>query len=157
MNVMNITETYRITDLLRRAFDGTNAWHGPSIIETISGLKLEETINQVADSHNVAELIEHMIAWRTFAIKKLQGEEAYDVLEDINFLKITAMTQEMWQDMMQRLYQTQDDFLRILSQTQDEKLAETVSGRDYNFYTLLHGIIQHDLYHLGQIVLLRKL
>lgn len=156
MNVMNISETYRITDLLRRAFDGIG-WHGPSVVETLSGMQYEQSMNQVTDSHTVAELVEHMIEWRIFVTKKLQGEDTYDVAEEVDFKKITSMTNEMWQELLQRLHQTQEEILKVLSHITDEKLVEPVSGRDYNFYTLLHGIIHHDLYHAGQIALLKKL
>lgn len=38
----------------------------------------------------------------------------------------------------------------------DERLGETVPGRDYAFYNLFHGIVQHSLYHAGQIAILKK-
>ncbi|MFN7117665.1 MAG: DinB family protein [Saprospiraceae bacterium] len=153
---MNITETYRITELLRRTFDG-EPWYGPSVMDTLSDVTLEETLNQLPDSHTVAELVEHMIAWRTFAIKRLQGDTEFDVNQEASFVKISAMTSELWRDMLQRLQQTQEALLQILSQISDEKLAQIVAGRDYTFDRLLHGVIHHDIYHSGQIVLLRKM
>ena len=39
----------------------------------------------------------------------------------------------------------------------DQKLKEKVGGRNYDFFYLLHGIIHHDVYHLGQIAILKKL
>jgi hypothetical protein len=44
-----------------------------------------------------------------------------------------------------------------LEKTPNEKLQEVVPGRKYKFFTMIHGIIHHDLYHTGQIVLLKKL
>jgi uncharacterized damage-inducible protein DinB len=90
-------------------------------------------------------------------VKKLRGEAEYDIDQEESFAKVSAMTSEIWREQLQRLQQTQEDLLQILSQTTDEKLAEMVSGRDYNFTTLLYGVIQHDVYHTAQIVLLRKL
>lgn len=153
---MNITETYRITELLRRTFDG-EPWYGPSVMDTLSNITLEETLNQLPDSHTVAELVEHMIAWRIFIIKRLKGDNTFEVDQEASFKNGTAMTAEIWQEMLQRLQQTQEDLLQLLSQISDEKLAEMVAGREYTFNTMMHGIIHHDIYHIGQIGLLQKL
>jgi len=153
---MNISETYRITELLRRTFDG-EPWYGPSVMDVLTEVTLEETLNQLTGTHTIAELVEHMIGWRTFVIKRLQGDANFDINQEESFKKIAAMTTEQWMDMLQRLQQTQADLLQILSQISDEKLNETVAGREYNFDKMLHGIIHHDIYHIGQIVLLRRI
>lgn len=153
---MNISETYRITELLRRTFDG-EPWYGPSVMDTLSDVTLEETLNQLKNSHTIVELVEHMIAWRTFVIKRLQGENDFEVEQEDSFKNVAAMTTERWQDAVQRLHETQETLMQILSQTSDEKLMEMVAGREYTVDKMLHGIIQHDAYHIGQIVLLRKM
>ena len=38
----------------------------------------------------------------------------------------------------------------------DERLNESAGGREFSFYFLLHGVVQHNLYHAGQIALLKK-
>lgn len=153
---MNISETYRITELLRRAFDG-KPWFGPSVMDTLSKVMLEETLNQLPNSHTIIELLEHMIAWRTFVIKRLQGDNEFEIEQEESFKHVSAMTSGIWQDAMQRLHQTQDNLLQILSQTTDEKLDDMVAGREYTVDKMLHGVIQHDVYHIGQIALLQKL
>lgn len=152
---MNISETYRITGLLRRTFDG-EPWYGPSVMDVLTEVTLEETLNQLPASHTIVELVEHMISWRMFVIKRLQGDTEYDINQEESFKKISAMTSELWTDLLQRLQETQQNLLQILSQIADEKLNETVAGRTYTFDKMLHGIIHHDIYHIGQIVLLRK-
>ena len=153
---MNISETYRITELLRNTFDG-KPWYGPSVMDTLSEVTLEETLNQVPSGHTVIELLEHMIAWRTFVIKRLQGDNEYEVDQEQSFKHISSMTTEAWRDAMQRLHQTQEDLMQILSQTSDDKLDDMVAGREYTVDKMLHGLIHHDIYHIGQIRILRKL
>jgi hypothetical protein len=43
-----------------------------------------------------------------------------------------------------------------IEQFGDERLGEAVPGRGYGFYNLFHGIVQHTLYHGGQIAILKK-
>lgn len=155
-NQTNISETYRITELLRRAFDG-EPWFGPSVMDTLSKVTLEETLNQLPNSHTIIELLEHMIAWRIFVIKRLQGDNEFEIKQEESFKHVSAMTSGIWQDAMQRLHQTQDSLLQILSQTTDEKLDDMVAGREYTVDKMLYGVIQHDIYHIGQIALLQKL
>lgn len=155
-NQTNISETYRITELLRRAFDG-EPWYGPSVMDVLSEVTLEETLNQLPESHTIAELVAHMIAWRTFVVKRLQGDPNYEIEQEESFRKIAAMTSDQWNELLQQLHQTQEELLQMLSKTSDEKLNDVVAGREYTFDKMLHGIIHHDIYHIGQIVLLRKL
>jgi hypothetical protein len=63
----------------------------------------------------------------------------------------------LWNEILDDLKDGQKQLIDILENTIDEKLMEEVEGKAYNYYTLLHGVIQHDLYHLGEIVLLSKL
>jgi hypothetical protein len=52
---------------------------------------------------------------------------------------------------------THDLLIELLETKDDEFLSGEVDYREYNFRFLLHGIIQHDIYHIGQIAFLKKL
>jgi uncharacterized damage-inducible protein DinB len=62
----------------------------------------------------------------------------------------------LWQEGLQKLQQSQDELLRLLAQKDDALLEQNVSGRTYNYRKLISGIIQHDIYHLGQIAFITK-
>lgn len=150
-------EINRIADELHFAYAGP-AWHGDHITKVLDDISVDQLSNALENSHNIAVIIEHMIAWRVFGIKNLQGE-AYDIEEDgpVNFPEIKQIDAAYWVDLKARLAANQEEFLNLIRSYTDQKLEEKVIGRQYNYYILLHGIIQHDLYHLGQIVLLKKL
>ena len=150
------TEIQRVIHLFEKTFTG-NAWHGPAVMEVLADLTIEETLNKIENSHTIAELVEHMITWRQFVVKKLEGDALYDVPEHENFRSVSTITEKDWKATLERLQLSQETLLNLLKSTPDNKLNETVGNRNYNYYTLLHGIIQHDIYHLGQIVLMRKL
>jgi uncharacterized damage-inducible protein DinB len=144
-----------IIELLRRAFDGA-AWHGPSLMKILRQVQVSELNLRIADSHNIIELVEHLSAWRRFTIEKLRGNTTFELAEDRNFPQITP-NEDSWQIALIQLESTQVQLIELLEQTDDSRLEQIVEGRTYSYYILLHGLIHHDIYHLGQIVLLRKI
>lgn len=143
-----------IIELLRRSFDGA-AWHGPSVMEILRKVAIDQLGNQIGDSHTLIELVEHMTAWRRFAIEKLRGNTTYDVNDAANF-PVVSPNEESWLITLQQFEDSQLQLLEQLEQLDESRLEQVVEGRNYSYSVLLHGLIHHDVYHLGQIVLLRK-
>ena len=148
-------EIKRITQLIHNAYQ-SYSWHGPNIQSVLQTVSPGHILHRIEDSHNIAEIVSHMIAWRRFAIEKLQGNTEYDVTEQANWLIINEMNKQEWQQLLVTFQESQDALEAAIHQQSDQLLEQTVGLRRYNYYILLHGIIQHDLYHLGQIVLLNK-
>jgi len=86
----------------------------------------------------------------------LRGNTTFELAEDRNFPIVTP-NEESWQIALAQLESTQLQLIEQLEQTDDSRLDLIVEGRNYSYYVLLHGLIHHDIYHLGQIVLLRKM
>jgi len=143
-----------IIELLRRTFDGA-AWHGPAVMETLRKVSSDQLGQRVGNSHSLIEIVEHMTAWRRFTIEKLRGNTTFDVNDAANFPRVEP-NEESWTITLQQFEDSQIMLLELLEQTNDSLLEQTVEGRNYSFYVLLHGIIHHDVYHLGQIMLLMK-
>lgn len=142
--------------LLKNSYEGYS-WHGPSLMDTLKDFPIEKALNRTGTSHNVIEIIEHMIAWRVFTIERLKGHTEYDVAPEENFKTMTTIDENQWNSSLKKLSKSQETLIKLLEKMPEEKLYEVVGGnRKYNFFFLLHGIIHHDLYHLGQIVLLKK-
>lgn len=144
-----------LIELLQRTFDG-KAWHGPSVMSVLNELEEDQLLNKRGDSHSIAVLVAHMYAWRLFAIKNLQGENDFEVSDELNFPTIDSIDNELWEQLLAQLKQSQTDLLALLRKQEDSLLEQIVPGKPYPYLELLHGCIHHDLYHLGQIVLLRK-
>ncbi len=143
-------EINRIASLLEKTFDGP-AWHGPSVMETLKGISQQTATNNISGSHSIGELVMHMTAWRNFTIKRLLGDNLYEVSDAENFPAATN-----WDEAMNKLKESQIKLLAALKTFPEERLFMIVPSRKYDFYTLLHGIVQHDIYHTGQIILLKK-
>jgi len=58
---------------------------------------------------------------------------------------------------LNRLQETQNELINLLEKQQESLLEKSVSERTYNFRKLLQGLIQHDIYHLGQIAYIKKM
>jgi uncharacterized damage-inducible protein DinB len=144
-------EKAKIKDILQKSFHGP-AWHGPSVMEVLTALTPDTVTQKISNAHTIIELVLHMAAWRDFVAKRLLGNNNFEVSEEANFPKETD-----WTSAMAALQQSQKDLMSAIDQFPDKKLQDTVPTRKYDFYTMLHGIIQHDIYHTGQIVIIKKL
>jgi uncharacterized damage-inducible protein DinB len=144
------TEMERIVRQLEKTFQG-HPWHGPSITQTLEGLTELQSQQRIGKGHSILELVLHMIAWRTFVCERLEGNDVADVSEELNF-PITGQWPQAWQ----QLQQSQQRLLTNVKNFLIEKLDELVPNRRYTYYTMLHGVLQHDIYHLGQIIYILK-
>lgn len=148
---MKKTEVQRLIDTLSHTFE-KNAWHGPAVLEALDGLNAKQANQRLGDSHSILELVAHMTAWRNFVCEKLEGNADYDIVSDeMNFPK-----GKTWTETLKELKKSQQRLLKTLENTPVERLEEVVPGRPFKFRIMLHGIIHHDLYHTGQIVLIKK-
>jgi uncharacterized damage-inducible protein DinB len=147
------TEIEKIVGLLGRTFNKT-AWHGPSVKETLAKVSPSQgQFRLTENTHSIIELVAHMSVWRTFVIKRLLGDNDFTINDDINFPNETD-----WLKAIADLDKSQSLLVETVKQFPHERLAELVPHSEfrYTFYTLLHGIIHHDLYHTGQISLIIK-
>jgi len=143
-------QTKIIIRQLERVFNGP-AWHGPSVMETLSAIKGKNNNSSFKDSHTIIELIAHITAWRRFVIERMNGNDAYDVSDEMNFPKPTDINEAI-----AGLKSSQEELIKCISDFPETRLSEKVDGKTYSYQTMLHGILHHDLYHLGQIGLLNR-
>jgi hypothetical protein len=146
------TEIEKIIRLLSKSFD-KGAWHGPTVREILSQVKSENALNRLPDTHSIIELVAHMTTWRNYVTSRLVGENGFTVSPQLNF-----PTSSDWSRAVADLEKSHSQLIKALENFPDEKLAELVpaASHKYTFYTMLHGIIHHDLYHAGQIILIHK-
>ena len=151
-----MTETHRINSQLKRAYQG-QAWHGPSLRELLDGLTAEQAAAKpFPNVHSIWELVNHIIAWEQIAKGRLEGNALAEIAEEVNFPPVAAVSEEAWQTTLRSLEASNQSLRDSIRKIDDAKLDEIVEGASYPVYALLHGVIQHDLYHAGQISLLKK-
>lgn len=155
-----MSETARIADQLRRAFQG-NAWHGDSLLEILNGVNAAQACaHPIKHAHSIWELVLHIAAWDGAVRRRMTGE-AVALSDDQNFPPIKDTSEGAWQRAVEHAKKAHNDLVEAVAAFPDERLGDKVPGKPkepdwYNFYYMLHGVAQHELYHAGQIALLKK-
>jgi uncharacterized damage-inducible protein DinB len=151
----SVSQAARIADQLQRAFYGT-AWHGPALMELLGEVDAATAAaHPMGNAHSIWELVLHIEAWDGAGLKRLDGKLAkLKGLE--NFPLVPSPSAAAWRDAVASAKQTHDTLVDTVSKLKDSRLRDRVPGKPYDFYHLLHGIAQHELYHAGQIALLKK-
>jgi uncharacterized damage-inducible protein DinB len=153
-----MSETARLADQARRAFEG-EAWHGDSLLKILSDVDAgTASARPIAEAHSIWELLLHIAAWDGAALRRSQGI-ATELTDEQNFPAVTDTSPSAWQQAIQETTKTHDDMVRAIAAFPDGRLGEQVPGKSepyYNFFYLFAGIVQHELYHAGQIALLKK-
>ena len=152
---MKNPEISRIILMLQNTFDGA-AWHGASIMEVVEKITVKQAFHPSAHIHRICELVQHIIAWRIFAIKRLEGDAQYEVSQFDDWKTFNNPNEATWVKIKEDLVASQNNLLSALHNFSDDRLNEEVERKAYDYYTLVHGVIQHDLYHLGEIALLAR-
>ena len=153
-------ELIRIIDLLNTTYEGEEAWHGPSVVDVLRGVTPDMAGKRISpNTHSIAELVFHMTSWRIFCVKKMQGDATFDITTpDKDFGALPDKIDDFeWEALEMELSLSQEELINELDKRDDDEfLEDIVPGRDYTYYDMLHGIINHDMYHTGQIMILQK-
>ncbi len=145
---------YIINDL-KECFEG-KPWYGDSIMKKLEAVDWRIVNDQDYGNKSIAVLVQHMINWRIFVLKKLQGDADYDIIiDELNdWTQVHIKNEQEWNLLKQEIRNTQNKILEYLSAFTDDLLDKKVPGKKYTFGPILQSIIQHDIYHLGQIAML---
>jgi uncharacterized damage-inducible protein DinB len=144
-----------IKDQLEKAFYG-GAWHGPSVLEALENISAEKAASKpVKNAHSIWEIALHINAWRFCAQKRLSGEE-YEPSPEEDWPEIKNKSKSSWERTISNLKESMTYLIEFLSKLDENILNEKIAGKEYTYYFLLHGLVQHEVYHAGQIMLLKK-
>jgi uncharacterized damage-inducible protein DinB len=152
------TECARIADQLRRAFEG-QAWHGPLLKELLADVSADQAAARpIAGVHSIWELVSHIEVWTRAAFQAIKGVPMPNIVGTAeDWPSSPASTAEAWSAAKQQLLATGGALASAIEGFADNRLTEIVPGRpQYDFYFLFHGVVQHSLYHAGQIALAKK-
>jgi uncharacterized damage-inducible protein DinB len=154
-----MAETIRIADQLRRAFAG-GAWHGDSLFEILEGVTATRAAGHpIKGAHSIWELVLHIAAWDGVALRRLRGSAA-EISELENFPAVTDTGEAAWRAVLAETQRVHEELVAAVAAFPESRLEEIVpdkEGPPYTFYYTLHGVVQHELYHAGQIALLKKM
>ena len=148
-------ESASIAEQLRRAFEG-EAWHGPALLELLQDVDAgTAAAKPLADVHSIWELVLHIAVWDGAAIRRLAGEKTQPT-GAANFPVVPKPTGAAWRKAVADVTRTHRLLVKTVASLPESRLRDRVPGKKYDFYFMLHGIAQHELYHAGQIAILKK-
>jgi uncharacterized damage-inducible protein DinB len=152
-----MTEIDRILDQLKRAFEGP-AWHGPSIKESLDGVTSEQAHQRpLRNAHSIWELVHHIAVWDDVGRRRLEGDPAeVPISSPEDWPPAEDASEAAWEKAKAALARGHQALLEAISRVPESRLDEPILEGKSTVYVTLHGVIQHDLYHAGQIAILKK-
>src|SRR5260370_1447852 len=152
-----MSEIERILDQLQRAYEG-NAWHGPSILEVLSGVTAAQAVARpLPEAHTIWELIHHIAVWENVVRRRLEGDRAeINISSPDDWPPTEDRSEAAWEQAKASLGRGHEALGEAIARVPESRLDEPILEGMSTVYATLHGAIQHDLYHAGQIAILKK-
>lgn len=143
---------------LTQLYEGGN-WNDESYMEKLKNVNEQiEFAQPLPGKHSVAEILWHVIYWKTILIKQIQGDFEFRkrTEKEFNFLPVEKLKQKGWINLVAEFKQTHETLIALLNERDDNFLQEEFTpGKSFDYQ--IEGIIHHDIYHLGQIGLVISL
>ena len=151
-----MSEMTRTLDLLDRAYK-EEAWHGPSLSETLAGVNAKLAAKRpLKGAHTIWEIVDHVASWNEIVALRLAGEKPH-VSPGWNFPPMPKRaTPAAWKASLRRLGRAEAQFRAAVAAFPGRKIGRRRPGTTSTWNVLIHGQIQHQLYHAGQIAMLRR-
>lgn len=151
-----MSETSTLQGILKSIATGP-AWYGPSVAQTLEGITADQAAARpVANAHSIWELLLHMDAWQVFTLRMCEGNPIPMLEGDADWPPVSDTNNAAWTAAKDAFTEHTQQLNTCFASWDDAKLRETVPGREFPFKVLLHGIAHHNVYHAGQIGMLKK-
>ena len=148
-------------DLLLAQIDqayNRRSWHGTNLRGSVRGLTHDEAAwRPHGDRHSIQELVVHAAYWKYVVRRRLTGEKRGSFpLEGSNWFPRTQADANAWRADLRLLDQCHRRLRETVAGLTPPRLHRTAGGSTTGL-ALVTGIIAHDLYHAGQIQLLKRM
>lgn len=151
-------EILAIVDQLKDSYQG-DPWWGRNANTLLGEVDEKFAVEKPSGQHSILELVWHMINWKEFAISRLHEIDGKDLhyFESNDWRHLDHAHKSLWHQGVERLHYVHNELINLLEQQTDELLDKNVAERGYTYRKLFNGILQHDIYHLGQIAYIVKM
>lgn len=149
--------------LLLRLIDESyekKAWHGPNLKGSFRGLSSGEAAwRPRADRHSIADIVVHAAYWKYAVRRRLRGDKRGSfAMEGSNWFVLPSPLSDLNWRQFQRLLDSEHRALReTIASFPARQLHQTPKAGKVSFMTQVYGIALHDVYHAGQIQLLKRM
>jgi uncharacterized damage-inducible protein DinB len=140
----------------REVYSGGN-WTEVNLMDTVSGVTLQQAMQKTGSLNTIAQLVYHIHYYVRVQLRVLQGQ-SLDGRDADSFHLPPMVSESDWQAFLQTIRDEANLYAGLIEKLPEEKLDETFIDPKYgNYRRNILGLIEHAHYHLGQIVLLKKL
>jgi len=151
---MNLPE--QIANHFREIYFGGN-WTASNLKDNLADVTWQQATKQVYSFNTIATLVYHINYFVSAALQVLQGEPL-NANDKYSFDHPPIQSREDWEKILDKTWSDAEKFASLIEQLPESKLREVFTDKKYgNYYRNINGIIEHSHYHLGQIVLIKKI
>ncbi len=155
-----MNELERIAEELRRATTG-DAWHGDSMKKILERVSAKQAVGKpIANGHSIWELVLHVNYWLDAVTLAMHGtplvQHSVPGFDEMNFPPVRSTEPKAWEEAKDRLFTAANKCADAIERFDPAKFHSTVPGRKYTFDYALPGIVDHCVYHAGQMAILKK-
>ena len=146
----------RVAETIERSVSGP-MWHGPSLFDLVDDVTPEQAAEHpVAGAHSIWELVLHVTAWTEIVRERLIGSAKGDPTAEEDWPPIGDRSADAWRATVERMKEAHRELAADAAKLDDSQLIGRVPGKDHSVLTMLHGVVEHDAYHGGQIAVLKR-
>jgi hypothetical protein len=140
-----------------RDFHYGGNYTGVNLKETLDGLSWEQATKKVNSFNTIAALVFHINYYVSAVLNVLEGGPLTGS-DKLSFDVPPINSQKDWENLLDKVWKDAERFAILVEQFPEEKLNEQFANEKYGtWYRNIHGVIEHCHYHLGQIVLKKKI
>jgi len=150
-----MSEQERIADQYSRLFNG-DSWIDVNIMDTLASLSHKQAAAKpFREANSIWQIVNHLVSWRETVVKRIKGENIPSPEHNF-FLPVADTSEAAWEKTITDFETSQQAWLTALKVMTPGEVEQVYTPRNQTNYELIMGILQHDAYHLGQIVILKK-
>jgi len=151
---MNLTE--QLAKHFKEVHFGGN-WTSVNLKQTLEGVTWEQATTKVHSFNTIVALVYHINYYVSAVVNVLQGN-SLNASDKYSFDHPPVLSQEDWEKLLDKTWTDAENFASLVEKLPESKLAEIFADEKYgNYYRNILGVIEHTHYHLGQIVIIKKL
>lgn len=141
---------------LREAHFGNN-WCDNYLKQELSTVTWQQAIAKpIPHANSIAELVFHLNFYLDYVHRNIKNDFLQFEQED-TFRMTPIQSEADWENLLQKTWDDAEAFAQTIEKISNNQLYVVIPPRNNSFYKNLHGIVEHTHYHLGQIILLKKL
>jgi hypothetical protein len=152
-----MSESQRIAGQMLQACEG-EAWHGPCMREVLEGVTPEMALARpIPGAHSIWEIVLHLTATERLLLRRLNRDQTLLTNPPAEWPPLDDTRATEWPLAVRALLELDAIFREQVARFPDDQLDEPLLLGGTSAYNNFHGYVQHHLYHLGQIALLKKM